>query len=278
MAALTAQDAMDKATFDVFRDIVYEKSGITLSSKKVALVTARVGKRMRALGIASHREYLDYILRDQTEREFVYLIDAISTNVTSFYREAVHFDFLSKLMTEWLAKGQTRFRLWSAASSTGEEPYTIAITLLEAAKGRNIDMRLLATDISTQVLAKCAEGIYGADKVKPVAPALRDTYFDRVKDAGETKFAAKDVIKRMVTFRRLNLSTPPFPMKGPLDVVFCRNVMIYFDNTVRKGILDETVRLLKPGGYLMVGHSESLTSMMCNLKSVQPSIYMKPLR
>ena len=266
---------MDKNTFNKFRKIVYEKSGITLSVNKEALVEARVGKRMRALGISQHKDYLDYVLSDQSEREFVHLIDAISTNVTSFYREPDHFEFLSEIMTEWIAKGQSRFRLWSAASSTGEEPYTIAITLLEAAKNASVDMKLLATDISTKVLETCLKGTYSEDKVKPVSNALRERYFNKARSNNGKEYVVKDSLRKFITFRRLNLSTPPYPMSGPLDVIFCRTVMIYFDNVVRKGFLDEASRLLKPGGYLMVGHSESLTSMMCNLKVVRPSIYIK---
>jgi len=266
---------MEKKTFQRFREVVYEKSGINLTEGKEALVTARVGKRMRALGIPTHEAYLEYVLNEDTGKEFIHLIDAISTNVTSFFRESNHFDFLAKTMANWIEKGQTRFRVWSAASSTGEEPYTIAITMLETAGNRNLDMKILATDISTRVLEQCVRGQYTREKVEPVEPRLRDRYFDKIVVDGVQHYVVKDFVKQMVRFRRLNLSTPPFPMRGPLDVIFCRNVMIYFDNRVRKGILDEATRLLKPGGYLMVGHAESLTGMLTRLKTVCPSTYVK---
>ena len=272
--AQTAQ-TMDRKTFDKFRQIVYEKSGITLGPTKEALVSARVGKRMRALAIGDPREYLKYVLNDATGEEFVNLIDAISTNVTSFFRESQHFDFIRDTVVQWRKSGQTRFTLWSAASSTGEEPYSLAITLAEIF-GRDLSsVRILATDISTRVLAKCKEGIYTADRVDTVPTALRERYFDAVQADGQRQYRVKDNLRRMIKFARLNLNEHPFPMKGPMDIVLCRNVMIYFDNDVRSRLLAEIHRLLKPGGYLLVGHAESLTGMVSAFKSVRPSIYVK---
>ena len=266
---------MDKRTFDRFRKIVLDLSGISLSDQKEALVSARVGKRMRSLEIATHEAYIDYITKDSTGQELVHLIDAISTNVTSFFRENDHFTFLADILSKWYAEGQRRFRIWSAASSTGEEPYSLAITLLENLDPRSVDMRILATDISTRVLELCRLGRYGKERMKTVPAALRSQYFDRISDNGQTLYSAKKALRNLVLFRRLNLSTPPFPMKGPLDVVFCRNVMIYFDTDVRTKLLNDVHRLLKPGGYLMVGHAESLTGIACKLKTVKPSIYRK---
>lgn len=266
---------MNPATFSKFRQIVYDRSGIALSPGKEALVSARVGKRMRALGFAAHDQYLDYLLGDDTGEELVHFIDAISTNVTSFFREPAHFNLVGEVMEKWLAAGQTRFRFWSAASSTGEEPYSLAMTLREAVGTRPVDLRILATDISTRVLQKCIDGEYDGAKLDSVPPAWRARYFQRVGGKGDTRHRVVSELKGMIAFRQLNLSAPPFPMKGPLDMVFCRNVMIYFDNTVRKALLDEICRLLKPGGYLMVGHAESLTGMMSSLKSVRPSVYIK---
>ena len=237
-------------------------------------MSARIGKRMRALGIADQREYLQFVMNDTSGEEIVHLIDAISTNVTSFFREAPHFDFLSEVMARWYNEGQRRFRLWSAASSTGEEPYSLAITLSETLDS-GTDVRLLATDISTRVLEKCVQGIYSGDRVETIPKPLLDKYFTPFREGTEIRYSVKAPLRKMVVFKRLNLSTPPYPMKGPLDVVFCRNVMIYFDNETRGRLLAEIHRLLKPGGYLMVGHAESLTGMMSNLKGVRPSIYVK---
>ncbi|NQT93410.1 MAG: methyltransferase domain-containing protein [Lentisphaerae bacterium] len=267
---------MDAAVFDKFRQIVYEKSGISLKPGKEALVSARVAKRMRALGIPDHRSYLRFVTEDESQQEFIHLIDAISTNVTSFFREAAHFDYLTTLLQGWLAGGQRRFRFWSAASSSGEEPYSMAITVLESAGRHNADIRILATDISTQILVKCTEGVYSREKVEPVPSMLRKRYFDQVRENAEVSYRVKAPLKNITVFRRLNLAEPPFPMKGPMDAIFCRNVMIYFDNRVRTKLLTEAFRLLKPGGHLFVGHAESLTGLVSPFKSVSPSVYIKP--
>ncbi len=267
---------MDTATFEKFRQVVYDKSGITLGPSKEALVASRVGKRMRALGLQEYGAYLDHVLQDRAGDEMVHLLDAISTNVTSFFREAEHFTFLSEVVTRWLAKGQRRFRIWSAASSTGEEPYTLAMTLLETIKEPGVDVRILATDLSTRVLRTGVAGTYDESKVKTVSPELRQKYFDCHSEGEAVRYTVKPRLARLVTFSRLNLSTPPFPMRGPFDVVFCRNVMIYFDNEVRGRLLREISGLLRPGGYLIVGHAESLAGAMLDLKVVRPSIYAKP--
>lgn len=266
---------MDDAIFRKFRDLVYAKSGITLGAGKEALVSARIGKRMRALKMTEHREYLRFVMDDPTGEEVVHLIDAISTNVTSFFRESSHFDIVKQQVSEWLSGGQSRFRFWSAASSSGEEPYSLAISIREAIGNANVDVKILATDISTRVLEKCREGTYREDKFETMPRFLRDRYFEPQRGEDQMHYVAKPVLRKMLVFRRLNLSETPFPMRGPFDMVFCRNVMIYFDNTVRSRLLDEIHRMLRPGGYLMVGHAESLTGMLSPFKMVQPSVYRK---
>ncbi|MBI5095377.1 MAG: methyltransferase domain-containing protein [Candidatus Hydrogenedentes bacterium] len=266
---------MDRRVFDAFRSLVYERSGITLGENKEALVSARVGKRMRALGISEFKDYLSVVTEDTKGEEIVQLLDAISTNVTSFFRESAHFDFLRSLITGWKSQGQNRFRIWSAASSTGEEPYTIAMTLLDSGNRRNLDFKILATDISTRVLEHCVAGNYDQEKVAGIPRPMLDRYFDAIRHGDRTVYSAKNSLRNLLTFRRLNLSTPPFPMRGPLDCVFCRNVMIYFDNEVRTRLLNEVYRLLKPGGYLFVGHAESLTGIVSDFQTVRPAIYTK---
>ena len=266
---------MKPRTFDQFKDLVYQKSGITLGPQKVALVSARIAKRMRALGLQSHEEYFQFIVQDDASGELVHLLDSISTNVTSFYREPVHFDILADLVREWSVASQSRFRIWCAASSTGEEPYTLAMTVLEALGGHHPDFRLLATDISTRVLEAARKGIYSATRVEPVPRPLLQKYFQRNGNGPDADYRMNDDIKRLLTFNRLNLSEPPFPMKGPFDVVFCRNVMIYFDTEVRRRLVLEISRILKPGGYLMIGHSESLSGIVSPLTLVQPAVYRK---
>ncbi len=275
METQTGENKLDRTTYDKFRQLIYDKSGIKLGDQKEALVSSRIGKRMRELGIADPREYLQWVLNDDSGQELVQLLDVISTNVTSFYREPQHFDLLDSLLRKWWSEGQRKFRIWSAASSTGEEPYTIAIVVMEALGTQASDVKILATDISTRVLEQCRRGEYDRNRVEGVPFMLRDKYFEAVRDDYGAVYRVKDRLKSMMSFRRLNLSTPPFPMRGPLDVIFCRNVMIYFDNQVRARLLEDMYRLLKPGGFLMVGHSESLTGLVSRFKPVRPSVYTK---
>jgi chemotaxis protein methyltransferase CheR len=275
---LIPMSTMSQATFSQFRSIVYEHSGIDLAPGKEALVAGRIGKRMRALGIDDLRSYLHYLEADQTEDELVKLLDVISTNVTHFFREQEHFDILHGAVGQWLAAGQRTLRIWSAACSSGEEPYTIGMTLLSAMRSQAAalpDMRILATDISTRVLEHARQGIYRAGDLRQVPASLRNDYFSPLSHGGQTMYEVSPELRKLVTFRRLNLSRPPFPMQGPLDAVFCRNVMIYFDQRVRSRLIAEIERLLKPGGLLLIGHAESLTGIPNTLRLVRPSVYQR---
>ncbi|MFO7838405.1 MAG: CheR family methyltransferase [Desulfosalsimonadaceae bacterium] len=271
---MNGQSVLDHKTFRQFAELIYKEAGIHLAEHKQALVSARLGKRMRALDIHDYEQYYTYVQKDQSQAELSQLLDAISTNVTFFYREADHFDILSDIVQRWEAAGQKRFRLWCAAASTGEEPYTIALTLTEALQDLR-DVKLLATDISTSVLEVAVKGEYEAKKLEKISRGLVQKHFSPVRTKDGKVYRVKKHIKDMITFTWLNLSAPPFPMRGPLDVIFCRNVMIYFDNAVRQRLLDEIHRLLKPGGYLMVGHAESLSGLKSGFKSVRPSVYKK---
>ena len=199
----------------------------------------------------------------------------ISTNVTSFYREETHFDFITEVFSRWVDEGQKRFRFWSAACSTGEEPYTLAVTLLEALNSGKADIKILATDISTRALTAAMAGTYTAKKAEKIPPKFLKRYFTKSGKGEDASYTVVADLKRMIVFRRLNLSMPPFPMKGPLDMIMCRNVMIYFDNAVRLRLLADFDRLLKPKGNLIVGHAESLTGMISDFTVIRPSIYCK---
>ncbi|MDB5047335.1 MAG: methyltransferase, CheR-type [Fibrobacteres bacterium] len=262
--------------FEEFRTLVYETSGINLGEGKESLVSSRIGKRMRVLGMDDFRSYLDCLKHASGGDEMVHMLDAISTNVTSFFREPEHFDFVRDTVTEWMRKGQKRFRFWSAASSSGEEPYTLAMTLAECGLTADTDTRILATDISTRILASAREGVYSQSKLAGMPAGFAGKYFSPVRGASPAGSAVQDRLKAMIVFKRLNLAFPPFPMKGPLDIIMVRNVMIYFDNNVRRNLLADCYRLLKPGGYLLVGHAESLTGLVKEFKCIRPSIYQKP--
>ncbi len=266
---------MERKTFNRFRELVHAKSGISLGDQKETLVSARISRRMRELRLERYEEYYDAVVRDASGQELVQLIDSISTNVTSFFREPAHFDLLGELLAKWKAAGQSRFRIWCAAASTGEEPYTMAIAVAESIGDCDVDAKILATDISTRALQRCKDGYYGQQQVNTISAEFLRKYFEQTHRDGSIAYEVKDILRAYLVFRRLNLSTPPFPMKGPLDVVFCRNVMIYFDRPTRERLIEEIYRLLKPGGYLMVGHSESLTGLSSPFKVVKPSIYVK---
>ena len=260
------------ATFKGFCKLAYDRAGIAIKPGKEALVTSRISKRMRVLDISSPEAYLKLLQRDKSGEEVMEFLDAITTNFTSFNREADHFEVLHNVMSNWLNAGQERFRLWCAASSSGEEPYSIMVTLADLFDRQSVDYKLLATDISTTMLAQAKEGIYDASRIAPLTERQKRRYFNAL---GNSKFQVTPKLRQLIAFRRLNLAKPPFPMKGPLDVVFCRNVMIYFDLTVRQRLISEIDRLLKPGGLLLIGHAETLTGITSSLKMAKPSVYIK---
>lgn len=262
---------LDEATFVAIRKLVHDKSGIYLKGDKRNLVATRLAKRLRQLGVPNYRAYFQILQQDGDGAELTVLLDSISTNVTSFFRESDHFDVVRMAVGEWKAEGQTRFRFWSAASSSGEEPYSLAITLKDVGM-RGIDAKILATDISTRILARAMAGRYKKKAVEPVPAILRSKYFTI---EGEELVVTPE-IREMVMFRQANLSKLPTPIRGPLDIVFCRNVMIYFEDALRRALVREFTRVLKPGGYLLVGHSESLVGMQGELETVRPSVYRKP--
>lgn len=272
---MSATLALDRATFERIRDIVYARSGIVLKDDKATLVAGRLGRRLRELGIATPREYLGYLEADQSGNELTHLLDAMSTNVTCFFREPDHFEFVSQLHARWAAAGQRRFRYWCAAASSGEEPYTLGMTL-HALAGTGHDLRILATDISTAILERAMSGVYSDRAASEIPPPLLARYFKREVLPVETRYVVGDELRQMIIFRHLNLTHLPFKLSGPLDLIMCRNVMIYFDHELRSRLVKEFTRLLKPGGCLIISHSESLVGTNCELKMLRPSLYIKP--
>jgi chemotaxis protein methyltransferase CheR len=265
---------LDNRTFDNIRDTVYRHSGIALADHKKTLVSSRLGKRIRVLGLDGFKDYYDYLRDDESGRELILLIDAISTNVTHFFREAKHFEVLAAALRERYDKGQRKFRIWCAASSTGEEPYSLAITVRESL-GDDADARILATDISTGVLARAQRGVYEQKHVEKMDPEVLRRWFMRGNGGGEVSFQVRPELRGIVNFGRLNLSEQDWPIKGPLDMIFCRNVMIYFDNDLRARLVERFYSLLREGGLLFTGLSESLTKMAGEFNKIQPSVYLK---
>ncbi|MCK5687539.1 protein-glutamate O-methyltransferase CheR [bacterium] len=266
---------MKNSTFKILQKLIYDQSGICLGDSKLTLLQTRVGRLMRQRGIIDYQKYVDYLKNDSDGTRLNDLLDAISTNVTSFFREFEQFKLLDKIIYKWLDKGYKKIRAWSCACSTGEEPYSMAITFSEVIKSKNIDVKILATDINTQVLETARKREYTEERIEPVSRPLRIKYFKTSKKDEEKIYQVNMGLRKMITFKRINLSTNPFPMKGPFDVIFCRNVMIYFDKKMRTQLLMQIHHLLKPGGYIMLGHSESLTGLNIPLEYVQPSVYRK---
>ena len=267
---------MQNETFQKFKKLIYEHSGIDLSSGKEALVSSRLAKRIRELELSSESEYYDYIDAEKSIDELTHLIDMMSTNVTSFLRESVHFELVRAMLLETWRHGPKAVKFWSAACSSGQEPYTLAMVAQEAARAKNVSpsqVRILATDISTQILRKAEAGVYPTKELESVPEEWIKKYFRKTNNAGE--FQVVDSIRSMVTFRRINLSETPYPMQGPFDTILCRNVMIYFDNVVRSQIVSEAHRLLCSNGYFLIGHSENLSGLQNSFQIVQPTVYQK---
>jgi chemotaxis protein methyltransferase CheR len=261
---------VDRACFEGFQRIARERAGIHLRAGKAVLVASRLAPRLRELGLASEQEYLDRLLRAADDRELVRFLDAISTNFTKFFREPDHFELLAGDATRAKAGGQRRFRYWSAGCSSGEEPYTLAMVLDPLLGG--CDWKILATDISTIVLAQAAAGEYEEEDIATIPQQQRNRHLARIGD-GRWRFHA--ALRERVVFRRMNLAERPFPMKGPLDAVLCRNVMIYFDLPMREQLVGGIERLLAPGAPLLIGHAETLSGIRTGLRSHGPSVYRR---
>lgn len=252
--------------------LVQERSGIDLSGKE-DLIRSRLIRRLDELGLESGNEYVRLIREDETGGELRQFLDALSTNVTSFFRTPHHFELLARRVRELLARGQRSFRIWSAGCSTGEEPYSIAMVLEEVFAERSIDWRILATDLSTAALGVAQAGRYAEEAVDVVEPAERARSFEVVDDGDVRRYRVRDRYRHHILFRRLNLAETPFPLRGPHDAIFCRNVMIYFDDRLRERILDEFARLMAPGGLVFVGASESLVGLRTRLARAGPAAY-----
>lgn len=276
-----AECAISDQEFQLIQRLVKEQTGIALTEHKRSLVTSRLGKRLRALNLKSFRSYYEYLSGDSGAEEREQFVNAMTTNKTDFYRERVHFDFLERelipgLKTRAAQTGERRIRIWSAGCSTGEESYTIALTVCEAL-GRLLtwDVRILASDIDTHVLAQAEAGLYTEDRVAEIPPALLHRHFLRGTgdQAGLVKVGRE--IRSLVTFRRINLLEEPWPIHASFDVIFCRNVIIYFDKPTQRRLMHRFADYLKDDGFLFLGHSESLYGVCDRFAFLHNTIYRK---
>ena len=256
--------------------LVYDKSGITLHEGKKSLVVARLQKRLRAHNFGSFGEYLKYVEGAAGGEEIVALLDAIATNHTYFFREEQHFELLVKTATEWQVQhGSGPFRIWSAASSTGEENYTMTMTLLDRAPG--VDFSILGSDISTKALAAAKAGVYKMAGVQGMPRDVLRKHFEKGMGAQEGLARVNAEVRRRNTFRHLNLLEIN-DLGERYEVIFCRNVMIYFDKQVQQRVVTMLERHLEPGGLLFISHSESLNGLTHGLRWIAPACYQRGLR
>jgi chemotaxis protein methyltransferase CheR len=254
------------------RDMLHNYCGIFLSEGKEALVKARLLKRLRHHGMNDFDSYLAYVETESSGSEFLSLVDVLTTNKTSFFRESQHFDYLRANV---IADMQNRdVTWWSAGCSSGEEPYTLAMLLNEdRPRGARGKVRILATDISQNVLQKAKRGVYTAENVHDIPGPLLQKYFVRQPGSPATWQVTSD-LSNLITFGRLNLQEP-WPMKGPFQVIFCRNVMIYFNRATQQELINRFYDLLEPGGYLFLGHSESISGFNHKYRTIIPAAYQK---
>jgi chemotaxis protein methyltransferase CheR len=259
--------------------LIYSEAGIHLGTERKTMLEVRIKRRLRDLSLPSYSQYCDYLFGNKGIREEIpHLIDVVTTNKTDFFREPGHFDFLVEKALPELAEGLAgrTFTIWSAGCSTGEEPYTMAIVLSEYALTHpGFRFRIMASDISSIVLAKAELGVYTNEVVAPVAPALRRKYFMRSREPGSEKVRVVPELRRSVEFRRLNFMDADYGLAEKVCAIFCRNVIIYFDRPTQERILQKLSNCLMPGGYLFVGHAETLHDMNLPLTPVAPALYRR---
>lgn len=265
--------------FGLVRRLVYDNFGINLTEQKRSLVVGRLHQLLRTHGFGTFKEYYDFLIRDRSHQNLTELINRISTNYSFFYREKAHFDFFIKTALPETQKNlqmqnSNDIRIWTAGCSTGEEPYMLAMLMLEHFKidYNRWDAGILATDISDRALIAAKEACYPGDRVKSVPPMLRNKYFE---DLPGGEVAVKEQVKKEVTFRRFNLMNQQFPFKKPFHMIFCRNVMIYFDKETRDTLVSKFHAMTEPGGYLFIGHSETLGRDQGLYRYVLPATYQK---
>ncbi|PKK88310.1 MAG: chemotaxis protein CheR [Candidatus Wallbacteria bacterium HGW-Wallbacteria-1] len=273
------EQELSDTIFRKISDLIYSNFGINLTDHKRALVKGRLLKLVRDGGFRGYDDYLEHVLSDPTGAALSRMLDRLTTNYTFFMREKEHFDFFVNIALTWAAALQENrkdrdIRIWSAGCSSGEEPYTLAMLMLDhfGSSSNSWDLGVLATDISANVLKTAAEALYPAEAARDVPESLKRKYF---RKAGNEMVEISESIRRLVLFRRFNLMRETFPFKGRFHIIFCRNVMIYFDAPTKQRIIQKFHDFLEPGGYLFVGHSESLDRATCPLQYIKPAVYRR---
>ena len=261
--------AFNSRDFDRVRDLIYKRAGISLADSKQEMVYSRLARRLRATGISSFSEYLDGLERNQIESEWEAFTNALTTNLTSFFREEHHFPILA----EHISKKREMVNIWCSASSTGEEPYSIAMTLCEAFGTMRPQAHIVATDIDTNVLETASRGVYSIDRIEKLSAERIRKFFLKGKGAQEGLVRVRPELRELITFKQLNLLEDGWPLSGEFDAIFCRNVMIYFDKPTQGKILKKFVPLMKPDGLLFAGHSENFLYVSDDFKLRGKTVY-----
>lgn len=266
--------------FDKLSRFIYKESGIKMPPVKKVMLQSRLQKRLRELNMTNFKEYIEYVFsKEGLNGEIIHMLDVVSTNKTDFFREPVHFDFLNNtVLPEFVEQraGSRTIKIWSAGCSSGEEPYTLAIVLAEfAAKNPGFDFSIIGTDISTQILQKAVDAVYKEDRVSIIPLETKRKYFLRSKDRQNPTVKVIGDLRKKVRFGRLNFMDSYYDMPETFDVVFCRNVLIYFDRPTQEKVINKLCDKLRPNGYFFLGHSESIMNMDVPLKQVKPTIFRR---
>lgn len=271
-------DQLSSKNFKRLAELIHGYSGIKMPANKRTMLEGRLRRRMRATQIGSLNDYCRYLFEeDGLEAEIVHLIDAVTTNKTEFFREPAHFQFLRNKALPALAKGGARtIKAWSAACSTGAEPYTLAMVLEEHRRAnRRQDYSILCTDLCTQVLGQAVSGIFPEAMIEPVEMELRQRYVMRAKEAGRHEVRIVPELRAKLAFARLNLMDDAYPVDRDMDIVFCRNILIYFDKPTQSKVLSQLCQHLRPGGYLFLGHSESIVGIDLPVRQIANTVFQR---
>jgi len=273
---------MKERVFQRFSSFIYDNVGIKMPPAKKTMLEGRLQKRLKALGMVSFEEYSDFVFsRKENDSELIHLINAITTNKTDFFREPAHFDFLVKsalpsILSSRREMQREPLRVWSAGCSSGEEPYTLAMVLSEfAEKKPDFRFSILATDISTKILETARVAIYPEDRTDTISLSLKKKYLLRNKNPALSVVRINPQLRSLVSFRRINFMDDDFGIAEKMDIIFCRNVVIYFDKQTQQILMRKFHRQLRPGGYLFIGHSETLNGLDVNFKPVASTVYRK---
>ena len=277
-----AHAELTQKEFRMFCDLIYAEAGISMSDAKYQLVASRLRKRLRHLGLDSYSRYYEYLHKqDRSGEERLKMINSLTTNKTDFFRERYHFDYLRshvfpELEQQAEASGERKIRIWSAACSTGEEPYSLAMTVLEhfgSLQRSGWDIKILASDVDTDVIAHATQGLYLEDKACEIRPDLLARYFIHTREGSESQYEATADLKQLIAFRRINFMDSPWPVNTGFDVIFCRNVMIYFDEATQDRLVARFADQLLPNAHLFIGHSESIVRGSGVYKPLGKTIY-----